>query len=242
MKKISILIPCLNEERGIGAVIDNIPSDFLYALGYQSEVIVIDNNSTDATVDNALRRNVRVVHEKKLGKGNAIRTGFDALDKDTNYVVMLDGDNSYKSKEVPRLIEPLVSDFCDVVVGSRLGGKMRKNSFRFSNRLANWGYTFLVRHFYQANITDVLSGYFAWKKEVIDELKPHLKSDGFAIEMEMITKIVKLGYEIYSVPITYDEREGKTKINLLKDGAKILLVFVKNFFWSARDKKMAIIK
>ena len=242
MKKISILIPCLNEERGIGAVIDNIPSDFLYALGYQSEVIVIDNNSTDATVDNALRRNVRVVHEKKLGKGNAIRTGFDALDKDTNYVVMLDGDNSYKSKEVPRLIEPLVSDFCDVVVGSRLGGKMRKNSFRFSNRLANWGYTFLVRHFYQANITDVLSGYFAWKKEVIDELKPHLKSDGFAIEMEMITKIVKLGYEIYSVPITYDEREGKTKINLLKDGAKILLTFVKNFFWSARDKKMAIIK
>src|SRR3990167_5699833 len=194
MKKISIIIPCLNEEKGLGKVIDEIPTEYLSLLGYQTNVIVIDNNSTDGTANIAKERNVRVVHEKKLGKGNAIKAGFDALDEDTLYVVMLDGDNTYKSREIPRMVEPLASNFCDVVVGSRLGGKMRKNSFRFSNRLANWGYTFLVRHFYQANITDVLSGYFAWKKDVIDELKPHLKSDGFAIEMEMITKIVKLGY------------------------------------------------
>lgn len=232
MKKVSILIPCLNEERGVGRVIDDIPTDLLRSLGYQPEVIVIDNNSTDGTIDSAKRRNVRVISEKRPGKGNAIRAGFEALDQDTSYIVMLDGDNTYKSREIPRLIEPLASNFCDVVVGSRLGGKMGKNSFRFSNRLANWGYTFLVRQFYQANITDVLSGYFAWRREVVDKLKFHLQSDGFAIEMEMITKIVKLGYEIYSVPITYDEREGKTKINLIQDGARILFMFIKNLFWS----------
>jgi len=148
MKKISILIPCLNEEKGIGKVIDGIPRDLLFTLGYQTEVIVIDNNSTDGTVEVALQRNVRIVSEKNPGKGNAIKAGFEALDIDTNYVVVLDGDNTYKSKEILRMIEPLVSDFCDVVVGSRLGGKVLKNSLKFANRCANWGYTFLVRHFY----------------------------------------------------------------------------------------------
>ena len=73
---------------------------------------------------------------------------------------------------------------------------------------------------------------------MVDELKPHLGSKGFSIEMEMITKIVRFGYEIYSVPITYDEREGETKINMVKDGTKILFMFVKNLFWSANDKKI----
>lgn len=238
MKKVAILIPCLNEEKGIGKVIDDIPVESLGVLGYQTQVIVIDNNSTDNTAEVARERNVRVVHEIKPGKGNAIKAGFNAIDSDTHYVVMLDGDNTYKSKEIIRMIEPLSSDFCDVVVGSRLGGKVRNNSLKFVKRLANWGYTFLVRQFYQANITDVLSGYFAWKKEVVDELKLHLRSDGFAIEMEMITKIVKLGYEVYSVPITYDEREGETKISLIKDGTQIFAMFVKNLFWSANGKKV----
>lgn len=231
-KKLAILIPCHNEEKGIGKVIDTIPVTLLKKLGFVTEIIVIDNNSKDRTAHVARERNVTVIRETKKGKGNAILAGFNELSHDTKYVVMLDGDATYKSKEILRMIEPLMNNFCQVVVGSRLGGKMKKNSLRFRNRVANWGYTFLVRQFYQANVTDVLSGYFAWKKEVISELKKHLDSEGFEIEMEMITKMKKLGFEMYSVPITYDIREGETKIQALSDGIKILRVFFKNLVWS----------
>jgi dolichol-phosphate hexosyltransferase len=235
-EKITILIPCHNEEKGIGSVIDGVPKRLLKKLGYKTEVIVINNNSTDRTAHIAEKRKATIVVEEKKGKGNAIKTGFYSVSPDTRYVVMLDGDNTYKAKEIVRLIEPLMSNFCDVVIGSRLSGKMKKNSFKFQNRVANWGYTFLVRQFYRANITDVLSGYFAWKKEAIDILNPHLESEGFEIEMEMITKMQKLGFEVYSVPITYDEREGHTKIEAIKDGIRILSMFFKNLTWSPQTR------
>jgi glycosyltransferase involved in cell wall biosynthesis len=209
----------------------------LTKLDILTEIIVIDNNSTDRTVQNALAANAVVIREGKKGKGNAILTGFNSVKSGTHFVVMLDGDNTYKSKEIVRMIEPLMNNFCDVVVGSRLGGKIKKNSLKFQNRVANWIYTFMVRQFYNANVTDVLSGYFAWKKEVLDVLTPHLESEGFEIEMEMITKIKRLGFEMYSVPITYDEREGETKINSLRDGIKILSMFARNLFWSPNFKK-----
>lgn len=237
-EKITILIPCHNEEKGIGSVIDGVPLRLLKKLGFKTEIIVINNNSTDRTAHIAQKRKTKVIIEEKKGKGNAIKAGFNAVSPDTKFIIMLDGDNTYKSREIPRLIEPLASDFCDVIIGSRLGGKMKKNSLKFKNRIANWGYTFLVRQFYQANITDVLSGYFAWKKEVIDKLIPHLEADGFEIEMEMITKMTKLGYEMYSVPITYDERQGHTKIEAVKDGIRILRVFFKNLLWTKQKRSL----
>jgi dolichol-phosphate hexosyltransferase len=237
MKKITILIPCHNEERGIGKVIDSIPTAKLKSQGYDSEIIVINNNCTDRTEQIAKEKGAKIICENKKGKGHALRRGFDAVSKDTQYVVMLDGDNTYKGCEIIRLVEPLESNFADVVIGSRLGGKLKKNSLKFQNRIANWAYTFLVRHFYYANTTDVLSGYFAWKKEVVDELKQYIESDGFSIEMEMITKMVKLGFYICSVPITYDRREGESKIEAIKDGLHILYMFFKNLFWCPRKHK-----
>jgi len=231
-KKISVLIPCHNEESGIASVINGIPVERLNSFGYSIEIIIIDNNSHDKTASIALTLGAKVIKEKKKGKGHAIKAGFKAVSDDTDYVVMLDGDNTYKGHELLRLIEPLDNNFCDVIVGSRLGGKINKNAWKFQNRIVNWVFTFLVRQQYQANITDVLSGYFAWKKQVVDDLVIHIESSGFAIEMEMISKMVKLGYNIYSVPITYDEREGNTKISSITDGSKILFAFLKYAFWS----------
>ncbi len=235
--KLTILIPCYNEEKGIGRVIDGVPLQLLKRLRLKTEIIVINNNSTDKTAQIALEKKVRVIDEVKKGKGHAIIAGFNAVSMDTTYIVMLDGDNTYKSKEILRLIEPLMNDFCHVVIGSRLGGKMRKNSLKVQNRIVNWGYTFLVRYFYQANVTDVLSGYFAWRKEVIDDLKKYLDAEGFEIEMDMITKMKRLGYLMYSVPITYDERAGETKISALSDGIRVLRTFFKNLNWSPKKKK-----
>lgn len=239
LKKITILIPCHNEERGIRHVIKEVPVKHLKKMGFVTEIIIINNNSTDRTATIARSLGAIVLDEPRKGKGNAMRAGFATVSADTDFVVMLDGDNTYKPAEIPRLIEPLASGFCDVVVGSRLGGKMMESSLTFRNRVANWVFTFLVRQFYKANLTDVLSGFFAWKKDVVDNLNLHLDSEGFSIEMEMIVKMVKLNYEVYSVPITYDIRKGETKINALKDGIIILYTLGKNMFWRpmARNKK-----
>lgn len=239
LKKITILIPCYNEQHGIGKVIDSIPINTLLYHGYAAEIIVIDNNSTDRTAEIAKKKGARVINELKKGKGNAMRKGFASLSTDTRYVVMLDGDNTYKGREILRLIEPLESNFSDVVIGSRLGGKLLKNSLKSQNRMVNWTYTFLIRHFYHANTTDVLSGYFAWKKEVIDALLNHLESDGFAIEVEMITKMMRLNFYICAVPITYDQRVGETKIEAIKDGFIILHMIMKNLFWTGKIKKIS---
>jgi glycosyltransferase involved in cell wall biosynthesis len=231
MKKIAILVPCYNEETGLGRVIDGVRKDQLAHLGYQTEIIVIDNNSSDQTVRIAKDRGVRVVSENKLGKGNALRTGFKSVSDDTDYVVMLDGDDSYKSHEIPRLIEPLDSGFCDVIVGSRLEGKSNGTSLSLSHRLANWLFTFFVRRLYLVNTTDTCTGYFAWNKKVIDDLLPYITSNGFAIEAEMMIKMARLGYKIYSVPITYDERAGDSKLSPIIDGIRIAWMLFRNLTW-----------
>jgi glycosyltransferase involved in cell wall biosynthesis len=231
-QKVAVVIPCFNEEAGIASVIKGFDPQKLLQNGYELELIVVDNNSSDHTAAVARAAGARVISEGQKGKGNALRAGFSNLTPDTAYVVMLDGDDTYNPKEIVRMLEPLRSDFCDVVIGSRLGGKMLDKSMHTFNRLGNWMYTMLVRQFYRASVTDVLTGYFAWKREVIDELTPHLQSPGFAIEMEMITKMARLGYEIYSVPISYHPRSGESNLHPIRDGYRILKMFLKNLFWS----------
>jgi dolichol-phosphate mannosyltransferase len=235
-EKITILIPCYNEEKGIAKVLDDIPYRALDKHGFESTVIVIDNNSSDRTREIAESKGALVIFEHAKGKGNAMRKAFNCIDSDTNYVVMLDGDNTYHAREMLRLIEPIANGFCDVVVGSRLGGKITENSLKAQNRFANWIFTFLVRCFYGANITDVLSGFFAWRADVVLDMRDYLRSDGFSIEIEMVSKLVKLNYSIYSVPITYSKREGETKLESVKDGLKIFAHLFHNLFWSPPQK------
>jgi glycosyltransferase involved in cell wall biosynthesis len=231
VKKISILIPCYNEEEGIRRVIQAFPKSQLQAYGYEVVVVVIDNNSKDKTGAVARRAGARVIFEGKQGKGNAIRTGMAMVDADTDYVVMLDGDDTYRPEEVMRLVEPLNSGFCDVVIGSRLGGRIPEGAMTGFNLMGNWIFSHLVRYSYRVNVTDVLTGYFAWNKSVVDELWPLLVSDGFAIEMEMITKMARLGHEIYSVPISYNPRAGESSLRPIYDGWRILRMFMRNFAW-----------
>lgn len=241
MKKITAVIPCYNEEDGIASVIKAFPRKKLAMHGFELEVLVIDNNSSDRTAEVAKEAGARVIHEPKQGKGNAIRTGFYNIHDDTDYVVMLDGDDTYKPTEVLRLIEPLDSGFSEVIIGSRLGGKIKKGSMRGFNRLGNWLFSFLVRVVYQVNVTDVLTGYFAWKKDAIYKLRPHLVSQGFAIEMEMITKMARLGYDIYSMPISYDPRLGESSLHPVHDGIRILRMYIKQLRWVPRVQRIAFV-
>ena len=246
MQTVTVMIPCFNEEKGIGNVIDNIPIKKLKRYGLSVDILVVDNNSTDDTAKIAMSKGARVVFEKRQGKGYAIRTGFRNISPKADYVVMLDGDDTYKGQEMLRLLEPLESGFCDVVVGSRLSGKMNNGSMTFFNRLGNWMFTFLVRVFYAENVTDVCTGFFAWKRGVTDELVRHLNSEGFAVEMEMISKMSRLGYSIYSVPITYDNRVSDSKLRPFRDGMRIFSMGLRNLLWVRKKvtatQKIAIVE
>ena len=111
--KITVIIPCHNEAKSIVGVIKNFPIKQLQRNDFNLEILVIDNASTDNTAKLARIAGARVIVEPKKGKGNAMRAGFANISPDTDYVAMIDGDDTYNSNELFRLIEPLQSDFCD---------------------------------------------------------------------------------------------------------------------------------
>lgn len=230
-EKVTVIVPCYNEAATIAQVVSELPRDDLARRGAELHVLVIDNNSSDATAAVAKTAGAEVIHEPAKGKGNALRAGFRNIPQDTDYVVMLDGDGTYSPKEVTRLIEPLCNNFCDVVVGSRLHGCMQPAAMTKLNLVGNWLFTLAVRLFYRANVTDVLTGYFAWKKPALSALEPYVDSPGFAIEMEMITKMARLGHKMVPVPISYHPRSSQSNLRPFRDGSRILAMLLKNFFW-----------
>ena len=233
-KKIVVLIPCKNEMAGIVDVVRGLPYEKAERLGYVIEPVVIDNNSDDHTALVAKAAGATVLFEATPGKGNAMRCGFAYVPYDTDYVVMIDGDHTYSSEELLRLVEPLDAGFCDVVMGSRMVGKISDGAMSAFNRLGNWGFSFLVRILYNENVTDVLTGYWAWTRASLLDLAPHVKADGFAIEMEMITKLARLNHAVYSVPISYTARAGESNLRPVRDGFRILIMLLRNLRWKPR--------
>lgn len=239
-KKITVIVPCYNEEAGIESVIEGFQTAFSNNGNYDFEIVVIDNNSKDRTTEIAKAAGAHVLFEGKKGKGNAVRTGFHNISSDTDFVVMIDGDNTYRPSEIFRLIELLESGFCTVVLGSRLFGKMNEDSMKLFNYLGNKLFTLLSRLFYGVQATDVLTGYYAWNMSAVRKMLPHLNSEGFTIEIEMVTKMAKLGESIYSVPVSYDARAGESNLKPVADGIKIMRVLWSNIFWKAQSKPFTI--
>lgn len=234
-KKLVVVIPCYNEAKGIGNVIARFPRAELRKEGIFLEVLVVDNNSTDNTSEVARAAGATVIHEPKKGKGNALRAGFKNIPDDTDYIAMLDGDGTYDACEIMRLLEPLRSGFSDVVVGSRLCGIIQNDAMNRLNYIGNKLFTFLARLLYGSKVTDVLTGYFAWRKEALDEIAPYITSSGFAIEMEMIVKMARLGHRMTSVPISYFNRAGESHLRPVRDGCRILGATLKYLAWRPAD-------
>jgi glycosyltransferase involved in cell wall biosynthesis len=232
---VTVVIPCYNEAGNIDQVVRGFHTSELVKEAFDFDILVVDNNSADGTAEIAGQAGARVIHEPRQGKGYAMRTGFRNIHPNATYVVMLDGDGTYRPDEALRLLEPLHHNFCEVVIGSRLGGKMYDRPMRFGNRGFNWLCVHIVRIFYRANVTDVLSGYYAWKRDIIEELVPHLYASGFALEMEMITKMARMKHDMYSVPISYHKRSFGTGIRAI-DSIPILKMFAKNLLWTPRSK------
>lgn len=221
--KVEIIIPTLNEEPTIGRLIQDIRSSILPV---KVSMLVIDGGSKDRTVDICKREKVRVITQRSKGKGSAMREAVEHTDADI--VVFIDGDSTYYVSDLESMLEPLLNDRADMVVGSRIQGKREKGAISKFNTLGNKLFNNMINFAMKSDVTDSLSGYRALYKKTFNDLV--LFSHSFEIEVEMTVEAIAKGYRILEVPINYAARKGQsnTKLNPLGDGIRIgkMLFFV----------------
>ena len=200
---ISVIIPALNEMASIGLVIGEIPRDLA------SEIIVVDNGSTDATAEVARQAGARIVTEPHRGYGAACLAGISAA-RGPDIIAFLDGDYSDYPEELRLLVQPILAGAADIVIGSRMAGADARQILPpqayWGNRLA----TFLLRFLYGYYFTD-LGPFRAIRAESLKQLAMADRNFGWTIEMQI--KAVQRGLRIREIPIHYRQRIGKSKIS-----------------------------
>jgi glycosyltransferase involved in cell wall biosynthesis len=212
--RIAVLIPCYNEELTIADVVSQFRAELPDA-----EIYVFDNNSTDRTVAEAAAAGARIFHEKRQGKGYVVQSMFRKISADV--YVMVDGDGTYPAPEVHRLIEPILTDEADIVIGSRLH-REANSQFKTRNRLGNRFFLYVLNYTLGASITDMLSGYRAFNRAFVKGVP--LFGGGFETETELTIKALNRGFRIVEVPVNLTTRpEGSfSKIRIFRDGFLIL--------------------
>jgi glycosyltransferase involved in cell wall biosynthesis len=219
--KIVVIIPCWNEAKTIGPVVEEYEAALPGA-----EIYIIDNNSDDGTADVAKEKGAKVIWELHQGKGNAVRTAFDLIDADV--YLFTDGDGSLPAKHAPDLVIPILEGKFDMVSGRRIepeGVKAYRTMHKFGNRLI----CFLINTFFNANYRDPLCGYRAVSKRFA-QLVP-LTSYGFEIETEICIKAKTLGLVVKEIDIDFLERRAgtKSKLKTFSDGFRILNTIITLF-------------
>jgi glycosyltransferase involved in cell wall biosynthesis len=218
--RVTFIIPAYNEARTIDEVLDKVA-----ALGLDRQVIVVDDGSVDGTGDLAQKHEgVLVLRQPNRGKGAAIRAAIQHIDGDIT--VIQDADMEYDPAEVPALIEPIERGLADVVYGSRLAGGKPQRAYLFWHLMGNRFLSFVTGVLFNTTLSDMETGYKAFRTEVLRSLD--LRESDFAIEPEMTGRICKQKLRIYELPISYYGRtyaEGK-KITW-RDGFKALWVLVR---------------
>ncbi len=207
--EVTVVIPTLNEEETIGEVVEE-----FVKRGYS--VVVIDGNSIDRTREIAEEKGAKVVVQSGKGKGQAVAEAFEIVDSDV--LVMIDGDGTYLPEEVDRLLEPIKKGIADHVIGNRFAN-YEKGAFTRLNLIGNKILNFFFRLAYGYELSDILSGYRALRRDVYKNVE--LRKTGFEVETELTVETIAKGFRIVEVPITYRRRGGRTKLNPVKDGIRI---------------------
>jgi glycosyltransferase involved in cell wall biosynthesis len=221
--RVSFIVPVYNEAATIGELLARVD-----ALELDKQIVVVDDGSTDGTGrvldDWQDRENVVVIRKQNGGKGSAIRAALPYLDREIT--VIQDADLEYDPAEVPTLIEPIARGAADVVFGSRLSGGRPQRAYLFWHLVGNRFLSLLTNVLYNTTLSDMETGYKAFRTEVLQSLR--LCQDDFSIEPEITAKVCKLRLRIYELPIAYYGRsydEGK-KITW-RDGFKAVHVLVR---------------
>lgn len=226
--KLSIIIPCYNEEKTIIKILTKINKIKLD--GIKKEIIVIDDCSNDSSLV-LLQNNKRlysklITNEKNIGKGASLKKGIDCAKGDI--IMIQDADLEYDPKDYKKMLDMLYNNDCDVVYGSRFYNK-KYDKGNIINRIANKFFTYLFNKMYRNNLTDIMTCYKMFKREIFDEIE--LIENRFCFDTEISIKLTKKNKRIFEVPISYyprSKKEGK-KIGL-KDGVAITFLLIKNRF------------
>ena len=211
-----MVLPALNEEEAIGKVIDEIPVEELESKGYQTEIIVVNNGSTDKTAEIAAAQGAIVIDEPNRGKGRAIRTGFGAVSGD--FVFMLDSDFTYPAGYITQMVELLEGGY-DVVIGSRLNGSVEQGAIKRFNLIGNHLLAFLANMLYGTRVSDLCTGFWGFKVDVLRSL--NLDAVGFELEANMLIEVAKHKYRVGEVPIQYRRRATISKLGSIRAGWRI---------------------
>ena len=226
-QKIKVIIPAYNEEDSIAKVINDIPT-------IVDEIIVISNNSTDKTEENAANAGATVLKESKRGYGYACLKGMDYIastslsdqEKKPTIVVFLDGDYSDYPEQLTELVAPIINGNIDLVIGSRVKELREAGSMTPQQVFGNWLATFLMSIFFGAKFTD-LGPFRAIKYQKLLQLKMEDKTYGWTVEMQL--KAIKQHFSYKEVPMKYRNRIGISKVSGTLKGS--ILAGVKILGW-----------
>jgi len=217
--KISVVIPCYNEEEGVQHVIKGLPDCV-------DEVVVVDNNCTDRTAEVAKALGARVVFEGRKGYGAAYKAGLPAAEGDV--IITLDGDGTYPSEQIPELVDYLVDNKLDFISATRFPLQNPK-AMNFSNKVGNSVLTVAMLLLYGNPIKDSQSGMWIFRTRVLPQLV--LTSDGMPLSEEIKIEAIRhkdIAFAEYHV--NYHPRVGEVKLEKWRDGFRNLAFLVKKRF------------
>jgi len=218
---VSVVIPTLNEAGNILEAVNTIHKE----LAYPNEIIIVDGNSTDGTMELIKDTSFcRLILEPRRGYGIALRTGMK--NAKGNIIVMVDGDGTYEVKHINRLVERMLEKDADMVLATRMFDP--KKAMGFTNFIGNKIITLVYDFFYSQLLSDTQSGFRAISHECIDNV-PLVEGD-MAFATEMLVQFAKVGYNMVEIPTTYKPRKyGKTKLKPFKSGIEIFSTIFKGF-------------
>jgi len=222
--RVSFLIPAYNEAATVAEVLERID-----ALELDRQIIVVDDGSTDATAAiveryAAQHTGVILVRQANRGKGSAIRRAIQEIDGDI--AVIQDADMEYDPAEVPRLIEPIQRGVADVVYGSRLSGGQPQRAYLFWHLIGNRFLSLLTGVLYNTTLSDMETGYKAFRAEALRGLE--LREDSFGIEPEITGRICRARLRIYEMPVSYYGRTYAEGKNITwRDGFRAIWVLIR---------------
>lgn len=207
-----VIIPAFNEEKSIGKVIQDIPNTV-------SEIIVVNNNSTDNTGKVALENGAIVLEENRKGYGYACLKGMEYIANQAikpDVIVFLDGDYSDYPEELSKIIAPIVNGSVDFVIGARVPQLRETDSMTPQQIFGNWLATFLMKLFFRSKFTD-LGPFRAIKYDKLIELQMEDKTYGWTVEMQL--KVLKKKFPYIEIPVKYRNRIGVSKVSGTIEGA-----------------------
>jgi glycosyltransferase involved in cell wall biosynthesis len=211
---LSIVLPALNEEEAIGGTIEAIPAGELSEMGYEVEILVVDNGSTDRTAEVARRHGAEVIHESRRGYGRAYKTGFKHARGDV--IATIDADMTYPVEDIPKLVNTLEEEDLDFITTNRFA-YLRNGAMSLQHRLGNNILTLTTRLLFRINLKDSQSGMWVFRKSLLPKMT--LKSDSMAFSQELKVEACHFtGCRWREIPIEYRARVGRVKLRTLRDG------------------------